>query len=321
MRTWFKMAVLAAMAALLVAAPAQAGDYPTKPIKLTIAYSAGGTTDMSARLLASILEKELGQTVICQNKPGGGGTVTAAIAAQSRPDGYNLFTLVTAPAAITPHMQQVPFNPLTDFTPIARYGVWHYGLVVKADSPFKTFKDFLDYAKKNPGKVSYGLSGAGNPQHLVMERLRLSQGVDWKAVPFKNGAEAVTACMGGHVTAAAGVTEWVPQVKGGEMRLLVVFDEQRMKEFPNVPTLKELGYDIVAPSLLGIAGPKGMDPAIVAKLEKAIQKATKDPKFVKLMNKIMIEIAYLDSADFAANIKRTYEEQGKVIEEADLAAK
>ncbi len=321
MKKWFQWGALVALASMLAAAPVAAADWPSKPIRLTIAYSAGGTTDMTARMLASLMEKELGQPVVCQNKPGGGGTVAASIAATEKPDGYSLFTLVTAPAAITPHLQDVPFNPLTDFTPIARYGVWHYGLVVKKDSPFKTFKELLDYAKKNPGKVSYAISGAGNPQHLVMERLRLSQGAQWKAVPFKNGAEAVTACMGGHVTAAAGVTEWVPQVKGGEMRLLVVFDNQRMREFPNVPTLKELGYDIVAPSLLGIAGPKGMNPKIVAKLDAAIKKAMADPKFVELMNKVMIEIAYLDAKAFKAEIKKLYEEQGKVIKAAGLGAK
>lgn len=300
---------------------AMAADWPSKPIKLTIAYGAGGTTDMSARLLGSLLEKELGQTVVCQNKPGGGGTVAASIAATQKPDGYELFTLVTAPAAITPHMQEVPFDPLTDFTPIARYGLWHYALVVKADAPFKSFKDFIEYAKANPGKVSYGLSGAGTPQHLVMERLKMEEDLDWKPIPFKSGTEAVTACMGGHVTAVAGVTEWVPQVKGGDMRLLAVFDEERMAEFPDVPTLKELGYDIVAPSCLGIAGPKGIPEPVVSKLETAIKKAVADPQFVELMERIMIKIAYLDSKAFDAYIKTIYEIQGKIIREAGLASK
>lgn len=300
---------------------AVAADWPSKPIKLTIAYGAGGTTDMSARLLGSLLEKELGQTVVCQNKPGGGGTVAASIAATQKPDGYELFTLVTAPAALTPHMQEVPFDPLTDFTPIARYGLWHYALVVKADAPFKSFKDFIEYAKANPGRVSYGLSGAGTPQHLVMERLKMEEGIDWKPIPFKSGTEAVTACMGGHVTAVAGVTEWVPQVKGGDMRLLAVFDEERMAEFPDVPTLKELGYDIVAPSCLGIAGPKGLPEPVVSKLATAIKKAVADPKFVELMERIMIKIAYLDSKAFDAYIRDIYETQGKIIREAGLASK
>ncbi len=312
---------LSVLISVLMVSNVMAGEWPNKPVRLTIAYGAGGTTDMSARMMASLLEKELGQTIIAQNKPGGGGSVAASIASTQRPDGYNLFTLVTAPAAITPHMQELPFNPLTDFTPIARYGLWHYALVVKADSPFNTLDDLIAYAKKNPGKVSYGLSGSGNPQHLVMERLKKETGIDLKAIPFKNGAEAVTAAMGGHISAVAGVTEWVPQVKAGEMRLLAVFDAERMKEFPEVPTLKELGYDIVAPSCLGIAGPKGIPAPVVAKLEKAVKKVMADPKFVQLMDKIMIKTAYLDSKDFGLYIKEIYEQQGRIIRDAGLSAK
>ncbi len=312
---------LLVLVAVLVTTNGFAADWPNKPIKLTVAYGAGGTTDMSARLLATILEKDLGQTVVVQNKPGGGGSVAASIAATNKPDGYNIFTLVTAPAAITPHMQKLTFNPLTDFTFIARYGLWHYALVVKADSPFKTLDDLIKYAKENPGKVSYGLSGSGNPQHLVMERLKRATGADWKAIPFKNGSQAVTATLGGHVAAVAGVTEWVPQVKAGEMRLLAVFDDERMNEFPDVPTLKELGYDIVAPSCLGIAGPKDMPASVVARLETAIKKAMDDPQFIELMDKIMIKRAYLDSKNFGVYVKEIYEQQGKIIRDAGLASK
>jgi len=316
-----RMAGLLVLVCVFVTTSVFAADWPNKPVKLTIAYGAGGTTDMSARLLASLLEKELGQTVVCQNKPGGGGSVAASIAATQKPDGYNIFTLVTAPAAITPHMQELTFNPLTDFTPIARYGLWHYALVVKADSPYKTLDDLIKYAKENPGKISYGLSGSGNPQHLVMERLKAATGAAWKAVPFKNGAEAVTAVLGGHVTAVAGVTEWAPQVIGGEMRLLAVFDDERMKEFPETPTLKELGYDIVAPSCLGIAGPKGIPAPVVARLETAIKKAMTDPQFIKLMDKIMIKRAYLDSKNFGSYIKSIYKQQGEIIRAAGMSSK
>jgi tripartite-type tricarboxylate transporter receptor subunit TctC len=317
----FRVLGLSLLVSSLMFTNAMAAEWPSKPIKLTIAYGAGGTTDMSARLLASLLEKELGQTVVCQNKPGGGGSVAASIAATQKPDGYDIFTLVTAPAAITPHMQQLPFNPLTDFTPIARYGLWHYALVVRADSPFKTLGDLISYAKDNPGKVSYGLSGAGTPQHLVMERLKMETGIEWKPIPFKSGTEAVTACMGGHVTAVAGVTEWVPQVKGGDMRLLAVFDAERMDEFPEVPTLRELGYDIVAPSCLGIAGPKGLPEPVVSKLDAAIKKAITNPQFVELMERIMIKIAYLNSEEFGEYIKEIYEQQGKILKAAGLASK
>lgn len=294
-------------------------NWPTKPIRLIIGYGAGGTTDMSARLLASIVEKELGQQIICENKPGGAGCVAAALVSKQEPDGYHLFTLVTAPAVLTPHMQDLPFDPLKDFTPICRYALWHYALVVRTDSPWSTFQEFIKFAEENPGKISYGLSGTGNPQHLVMERLRLLHEIEWKAIPFKSGTEAVAACMGGHVNAVAGVTEWVPQVLSGDMRLLAVFDAVRMKEFPEVPTLKELGYDIVAPSVLGIAGPTGIPEDIVEKLDQAIKKSLNDPKFVELMERIMIKIAYLDHKEFAEHLKIVYEEQGEIIKKAGLS--
>ena len=166
--------------------------------------------------------------------------------------------------------------------------------------------------------VFTGLSGSGNPQHLVMERLRLEEGIKWNAIPFKNGAEAVVACMGKHVTAMAGVSEWVPQVQSGDMRLLAVFDDERMKEFPEVPTLKELGYDIVAPSILGIAGPAGIPGDVVAKIDKAVKNALNDARMVELMEKIMIKIAYLDHEAFTGHVNKVYAEQGEIIKAAGL---
>lgn len=299
----------------------QSAEWPAKPIKITIAFGAGGTTDMSTRMLASLLEEELGQTVLSENKPGGGGATAASLATKQRPDGYNFFTLVTAAGTINPHRQKLPYNPLEDFAMVSRVGQWHYALAVKADSPFKTFEDLLNHAKANPGEVSYGISGVGTSQHLVMEWLKVNHDVDWTAIPFKGGAEAVTAAMGNHVTAMAGVTEWLPQVKSGDMRLLVVFDEKRMKEFPDVPTLKELGYDIAAPSYLAIATKKGVPPEIIETMDKAIAKAVTQPKFVELMDKIMVKIAYLNHSEFTQVFEKTYEEVGDIMKKAGLSKK
>jgi len=289
--------------------------WPNKPIRLIIGYGAGGSADLSARMLAPILEKELGQKIVCENKPGGAGTVAASLTATQKPDGYQLFTLVTAPAVLTPHMQDLPFNPLEDFSLISRYAIWQYGLAVRSDSPWKTFDDFIKFAKENPGKVSYSLSGAGNPQHLVMERLGLINGIEWKAIPFKSGPEASAACMGGHTSVIAGTSE---QITTGDMRVLVSFDEERNEAFPDAPTLKELGYDIVAPSLLGIAGPAGIPEPIVEKLDQAIKKALDDPKFIDLMKKIKFKIAYLDHKEFRKQLELVYKEQGELIKKIGL---
>jgi len=294
-------------------------NWPTKPIRLILGSGAGGSTDMSTRLLASILEKELGQPIICENKSGGTGTVAASIAATQEPDGYHLFTLQTGPAFLAAHTQDIPFDPLKDFTFISRYAVWQYGLVVQADSPWNTFQDFLKFAKENPGEISYGLSGTGSPQHLVMERLGLLEEIEWKAIPFKGSAESIPALMGGHVNAEAGVAKWAPQVLSGDFRLLAVFGAERMKEFPEVPTLKELGYDIVAPSLLSIAGPAGIPEDIVERLDQAIKKAVEDPEFIKLIDRLRMRVAYLDHEEFAEHVKKAYKEQGEIIKKAGLA--
>lgn len=311
------MLIVVSLVLLLVSIACTAEEkYPIKPIRLIIGYGAGGSADLSARILALVLEKELDQQIICENKPGGSGTVAASLAATQKPDGYYLFTLVTAPAVLTPHMQDLPFNPLEDFSPICRYAIWQYGLAVHPDSPWKTFDDFIKFAKENPGKISYSLSGAGNPQHLVMERLGLINGIEWKAIPFKSGPEASAACMGGHTTAIAGTSE---QITAGGMRVLVSFDEERNEAFPEAPTLKELGYDIVAPSLCGIAGPAGIPESIVEKLDQTIKKALDDPSFIILMKKIKFKIAYLDHKEFKKNLESVYKEQGELIKKIGLA--
>jgi tripartite-type tricarboxylate transporter receptor subunit TctC len=300
---------------------AMADDWPDRPIKLTVAYGAGGTTDSTARMLASFLEEDLGETVTVLNKPGGGGSVAATLAASQRPDGYNIFTFVTGAATITPHLQNVPYDPVTSFTPIARYAMWNLGVVVPTDAPYDTFEEFVDFAKKSPKKLTYSISGSGTPQHLTMERIAKTHGFEWKAIPYKGGAAAVTALLGNHVTAMAGATEWLPQVRSGDFKLLVIMTEKRMSEFPKVPTLMDLGYEIAAPSLLGIAAPNGVSQEIVEKLSASIEKATKQPKFLALLDKLAMQMAYLDAESFGDLVKREYEAQGLAVSQAGLAKK
>ncbi len=310
--------VVAVMLLTLMGTVCVAVDWPNKPIRLVIGYGAGGSTDMVSRLLASKLEKELGVSVICENKPGGGGTVTASLAKAQKPDGNFLFTFVTAPAFLTPHRQDVPFNPIEDFTVIARVAKWHYALLVKADAPWKDFKEFIAFAKANPGKVSYGLSGVGNPQDLMMEYLKQVEGINWKKIPYTKGPEAIAATLGGHVSCMVGVAEWVPQVKEGTLRLLATFDEERMKMYPDVPTLGDLGYDISAPSLYSIAAPKGISQDKVEILDAAIKKAFDEPDFQDLLDKMYMIPAYKGHAEMPEIISSTYEKMGKVIKDAGL---
>jgi len=273
---------------------------------------------MVSRFLASKLEKELGVSVVCENKPGGGGTVTASLAKAQKPDGYFLFTLVTAPSFLTPHTQDVPFDPIEDFTVISRVAQWHYALLVKADAPWKDFNEFIEYAKANPGKVSYGLSGVGNPQDLMMEYLKQVEGIDWKKIPYTSGPEAIAATLGGHVSSMVGVAEWVPQVKEGTLRLLASFDEERMSMYPDVPTLKDLGYEISAPSLYSIAAPKGISQDKVERLDAAIKKICEDQEFLDLLDKMYMIPAYKSHTEMPEIMKNTYEKMGAIIRDAGL---
>lgn len=302
----------------LLASPAAADDWPKKGINLTVAYGAGGTTDSTARVLASLLERELDTSVTVINKPGGGGSVAAGLASAQRADGYNLFTYVTGAAVISPHRQDLPYDPLEDFTFVSQYGAWNLGIVVPSDAPYQTFEELLAYAKENPGEISYSISGTGTPQHLTMVRLGKELDINWKPVAFKGGAAAVTALMGDHVDIMAGATEWLPQVRSGEFKLIAMLTGEPMEEFPDVPTLKDLGYDMEAPSILGIAGPKGIPDDVRDRLDDAIAKAAESEELKAIFDKIAMKLTYRDSEAFEQNVRENYEVQGEIIREAGL---
>ena len=309
---------LAALGLLMLSSPAFAKDWPSKGITLTVSYGAGGTTDSTARVLATLLEEELGTNVTVINKPGGGGAVAAGLAAAQRPDGYNLFTFTTGSAIISPHLRELPYDTLSDFTFIAQYGAWNAGIVVRADAPYQSFEELVTFAKENPGEISYSMSGTGTTNHLTMERLAIEEKLDWKAVPFKGGAAAVTALLGDHVDVMVGATEWLPQVQSGEFRLIAIITETRMDQFPDVPTLQEFGYDITTPSVLGIAAADGVPQDVVAKLDAAIRKATESEELQAIIKKLQMKMTYRNSADFEQTVRKHYKIQGEVIRAAGL---
>ncbi|QPJ64337.1 MAG: tripartite tricarboxylate transporter substrate binding protein [Candidatus Nitrohelix vancouverensis] len=298
---------------------AWAADWPKRTIKLTVGFGAGGTTDSTARLLAKILEKDLGKRITVINKPGGGGSVAAALTRAQRPDGYNLFTLATGASVLMPHMLDLPYDPLKDFTFIAQYATWNFGIVAPVDAPFETLQELIEFARQRPGSVSYGIGGAGTPPHLAMERLAQVEGLDWKAIPYTGGTAAVTALLGGHITIMAGSTEWLSQVKAGRFKLLAILSDKRMPDFPEVPTLLDLGYEIAAPSILGIAGPAGIPDEVVAKLESSIASAMKSAEMENLIRNLAMQIEYRNSADFEAHVRREHQGQGDLIQSIGLA--
>jgi tripartite-type tricarboxylate transporter receptor subunit TctC len=296
-------------------------EYPDKPVQLMIPYGGGGSTDVTARMLANLAQKDFPKSIVVVNKPGGGGVLMHELLAQAKPDGYTLGVVSTGVMTRTPFLRKVKYNPEKDFTPIMLYSLWQYGLVVKSDSLWKTLAEFLDYAKKNPGKVTYSTAGTGSAQYLAMEYLAQQEGIKWTHIPFKGGINAVTALLGGHVTACAQATEWKPYVESGELRLLAVLGGQHIPAFPEVKTLKELGYDYAVVSGPGIAGPAGMDPKVVEYVTNAFTKASKEKEFTDLLAKLEMLPFFLDGKAFAEYIKEDVPRKKALVESLGLSYK
>ena len=312
-------APLAAALLCLVCTGAAAQAFPAKTISLICPWPAGGSTDTHLRKFAEIAGKHLGQTIIIENKPGGGGmNGPATMSKTARPDGYSLSQLPMGAFRI-PHMQKMDWDPLKDFTYIIGLTGYTFGIVVKSDSQFKTFKDLIAYAKANPGKLSYGSTGAGTSPHLLMEEVAEKSSVLFLHVPFKGNADSTQALMGGHIMAQSDATGWGRHVDAGGFRLLVTFGEKRTKW--NAPTAKELGFDIVSYSPYGIVGPKGMDPKIIKALHDGFRKALDDPEHMKTLQLLDQVYWYKSSEDYAKWAAETFKSERATIERVGLLAK
>jgi tripartite-type tricarboxylate transporter receptor subunit TctC len=220
-----------------------------------------------------------------------------------------------------PHMQKTQWNPLTDFSYIIGVTGYTFGFVVRSDSPYKTFTDYIEAARKQPGKIDFGSTGIGTSPHLLIEEVASAAKVELNHIPFKGNADQMQALLGGHVMAASDATGWDKFVESGQMRLLVTFGDQRTKRWPNVPTAKDLGYGVVSNSPYGLVGPKGMDPAIVKTLHDAFKKAMDDPKHLEVLDQLNQPVWYKNSADYAAWARETLGKEKVLIERLGLAAK
>jgi len=293
-------------------------DYPTKPITLYLPYSAGGTTGTSARVLASAAEKTLGQPIICINKTGGGGTVMLGLLKNAKPDGYTLGVIPSTAITRTPHILDVEYDGLKDFDFIMKYGLYTQFLVVNGDSPFNTFGDFVDAAKKNPGKISFSTPGPMESGALVPAYIANVENLEWNAVPFPGSGEGMAALFGKHVDAysgAGGVESHLPQVKAGELKVLACYNDARSPAVPEVPTLVELGYNISIRSGIGVAGPAGIPEEIIKVLEDAFLKAVDDPDFIEVTNKIEMPRRKVNSKQFRESLEKDYVIIGDLLKE------
>jgi tripartite-type tricarboxylate transporter receptor subunit TctC len=314
-------ALSAAGVALCAPATVLAQGYPEKPITLVVPWPAGGSTDIAMRTIAEAASKHLGQPVVVDNKPGATGTLGPAVmAANAKPDGY---TIAQMPISVMrlPLMQKTAWDALKDFTYIVHLTGYTFGVTTKADNQFKTWADVVEYAKANPGKVTYGTPGAGSSLHIGMEQIAAKAGIKLTHVPFKGGAETNAAVLGGHTTLQADSTGWKPLVDAGQLRLLAIWTAERSKNWPDAPTLKELGYPFVFDSPFGVAGPKGMDPAVVQKLHDAFKKAIEDKAVIEAMSRYDMVPRYLDTAGYRKLVGEIIESEKAALEKIGLARK
>ena len=317
MRTTRRHIVIGTAATLALPRLAFAQAFPAQPIRYICPWPAGGSTDAVMRSIADSAGKALGQKVLIENKPGAGGTFGANDLVNAKPDGYTLSQLPHGVFRI-PHMQKVAFDTLKDFTWIACLTGYTFGFVVPADSPIKSIKDLVDYAKANPSKFTYGHTGNGTSPHLAVAEFAQRAGIELNAVPFKGNADNMQAVLGGHTMGASDATGWGPHVDAGKLRLLATYGSKRTKRWPTVPTLDELGYKTVSDSPFGVCGPKGMDPAVVKTLHDAFKKTLDDPAVISTFDKFDQTVIYLDTEAYTKWAREMFATERATIERLGL---
>jgi tripartite-type tricarboxylate transporter receptor subunit TctC len=319
--TWAVALVLGVAANLPGVSAAVAQEYPNKPVTLIVPWPAGGATDIAMRAIADAAAKHLGQPILIDNKAGGSGTVgPATMVASAKPDGY-IISQIPITVFRLPLMQQTTWDAEKDFSYIVHLTGYTFGVTTNADSPFKKWQDVIDYAKANPGKVTYATPGAATSLHIGMEQIAAKSGVKFTQVPFKGNAESNAAVLGNHTMLQADGTGWRPLVDSGKLRLLMIWTAQRSKNWPDVPTMRELGYPFVFDSPFGIAGPKGMDPKVVAKLHDAFKKAIEEPALLETLAKYDMVANYKSTDDYRKFISEVIESERKVVDSLGLGKK
>jgi tripartite-type tricarboxylate transporter receptor subunit TctC len=294
--------------------PVQAADFPEKEVQIIIPWAPGGATDLVFRAVAAATAKHLGQAVVIVNKAGGGGAVGYTEGAQAKPDGYTLTAAVT-PLTILPHSVKTAFT-YKSFDPVINIVSDPSMFLVRSEAPWKTMKEFLEQAGKNPGMISVGNSGAGGGVHLVALAFEKAAGVKFNHIPFSGGGPSVTALLGGHINAVSvSPPEGISQVQAGKLRIIALFAEKRFEMFPDVPTVREQGVNFTMGMWRGLVAPKGTPPAVIRKLHDAFKKGMDDPGFKKNAKDMAVNLEYLSPNDFGKLMVEDHESFGKLVRE------
>lgn len=310
-------ALAATLAAPQVLAQAVGESFPQRPVSLWVPWPAGGATDLTLRLLADLAGRQLGQRVLVENRAGAGGTLAMPVLQQAAPDGY---TLAQMPQTVfrAPHTQKLQWDPIRDTTPIIQISGVTFGVLVPAHSELCSIDDLLRYAATHPGELSIATNGVGTTPHVVLDELFARRGLRYIHVPYKGTAEQMLAVASGQVMAGVNSNGFAPYVDAGRLRLLATLGAARTRRWPNVPTMSELGHGIVAMSPYGLAGPRGLPPALVKTLHDAFRTAMFDPTHIAELAKFDQQIAYLDSADYGRSMRETFAAERRAVERQGL---
>jgi len=318
-RDWFCLAGVAAT--VLASSTVWAQAYPNKPIRLQVPFAPGGTTDIVARVISEPLGKALGQSVIVENKAGGGGVVGATETTRAVPDGYNLGMATVSTTAANPAINpKIPYNVLTDFTPIINIAATPNVIAVHPSFPAKDYKGFLAEIKKNPGKYSYASSGTGGIGHLQTELWKSLAGVFITHIPYRGAGPALNDTVAGQVPIIFdNLPSALPFIQSGKLVAIVVAAPQRLAQLPNVPTFKEVGLEPVnRMAYYGILGPKNLPKDVVNKISTGVKQALQDPAVVKRIQDTGSLIVANTPEEFTVQIKAEFEVYKKVVEQQNL---
>ena len=315
-RTW---SVLIFVGMLAVTFMGNAGAaFPDKTVTIIVGAAPGGSTDMTSRMLAKRLTEIVKVPVVVENKTGAGGFIAGSAVHNAAPDGYTVGVYASSAFNIAHFLRKPPYD-IFKKTPIMAYGIYPFTFAVKADSPWKTFNEFLEYVKKNPGQASLSTSNPDSMENLPIWMLEEKLNLKMKLVPYQGGAPAVAAVLGGHAHAFTGVGEAIPHIRDGSMRGLATYLAERMPGLPDIPTLKEMGYDVVVESLLSVYGPPGIPKEVVKTLQDSFHKAMDSADFKKVSQSFEVTPHFLDSVqvdkyhkDLAAKTKPILIKLGKI---------
>jgi tripartite-type tricarboxylate transporter receptor subunit TctC len=301
----------------LAHAQAAAATWPNGPIRLLIAFPAGGPTDITMRVLAENVSRIVGQPVVVENRPGAGGTLPAQQLLTAQPDGL---VLAQIPLGVfrLPFTTRLSWDPLQDLSYIIGITGYAFGVVVPADSPFKTWADLINFARANPGKLDYGSTGVLTSPHLTMEDIAQRMNLQFNHIPYKGSADLMAAILGGQIMAAADSTGFAPHVEAGRLRLLNTWGAQRLARFPDAPTLQELGVPIVQASPYGLGGPKGMAPALVQRIHDVFKQAMEMPNHVDALARYDQALMHMSPAEYTNFARETSTRERALVEKLGL---